>query len=380
MDPAVWKGVNFFLDEYVHVQKDDFVVIVYNSDTYKPAAWLAVSLNARQIAFERVWMIPLQDPEFSSRLDAALPRKGSFKGRLVLVTLELSTMSHDNIIRSAIVNFDTDKTMVFRVISACDELFSKTLHVSPSELTAFNTRILEECLDAKRLRIKTQSGSDIHIRLDSNKHRWVSNRGVWRPGNFVILPAGEVATFPAAIEGTFIADFAFNVNMMTQRDARLESCPVRVEIQDNKAVHYECDDLSIMRFLDECFSTYCAHIVGELGFGTNKLVTEPIELNSHINERRPGIHLGFGSSNQSPSVVGYNCDIHLDLIAKGGLVWIDDRVNPIDMDNIVPSQSEHPTRTRDEDASAGGLICDLEVDDCCGILTSNGIRLFEIPS
>lgn len=377
VDAPAWNGVNILLDDYVRVAADDFVIIAYNSETYEPAAWLAVALENRAIAFERVWMIPLQDAKFRDRLRMSLPPRDSLTGQLVVISLELSTMSHDEVIRSELSTFDPARTKVFRIISACDELFERTVHISPSDLSARNTRILEECAGASRLRITTPGGSDLRIELDSSKHRWVSNRGVWRPGSFVILPAGEVATFPAGIEGSFVADFAFNVNMITEEDARLDSHPVTVTIRENRAVDYKCTEPRIVRFLDECFSTYCAHIVGELGFGTNTQVIEPIALNSHINERRAGIHLGFGSSNQAPSVVGYNCDIHLDLIARGGFVWIDDRPEPINMEKIVPSRNEHPTKTRDEDASSGGLICDLDVDDCCGILTAEGIRLFE---
>lgn len=378
VDQAVWAGVNFFLDQYVGAHPDDTFLVVYNSDTHAYAACFAVALEIRNIQVAKVWMIPLVDVEFRDRLKPALPDPSSLHGRLIVLTLELSTMSHDDVIRAEIKKYDQNKVMVYRFISACDELFSKTLLISPSDISAINTSILESCMSASNLRITTDGGSDLNISLDSKKHRWVSNRGVWRPGNFVILPAGEVATFPATIEGVFVADFAFNVNMITARDARLDTCPVTVYIEDNKAVEYKCDDKQLMQFLTECFSTYCAHIVGELGFGTNPKVISPIGLNSHINERHPGIHLGFGSSNQSPSVVGYNCDIHLDLIAAGGLVWIDDKPRPLDMLDVYPSNNPHPGSTRDEDASSGGLICDLDVDDCCGILTSEGIRLFSL--
>jgi hypothetical protein len=120
---------------------------------------------------------------------------------------------------------------------------------------------------------------------------------------------------------------------------------------------------------------HCAYNVGELGFGTNFCVRDPIAMNSHINERRPGVHLGFGQHNQDPGVVGYQCAVHLDLIARGGLVWVDDDKVPLDLENITPSPAVHPCGPRDEDLFSPDFE-DLEIDDCCGIVTGDGLQLF----
>ena len=230
-------------------------------------------------------------------------------------------------------------------------------------------------MGAKRLHIQTRGGTDLRVTIDTELHRWISNRGVWRPGSVVILPAGEVATFPASIEGVLVADFAFNLNAITDRDARLHDCPVTTWIERGRVVRYECRNLEISRFLDECFQTCCAHNVGELGFGTNFGVETSIPMNSHINERYPGVHLGFGQHNQDANTVDYFCHIHLDLIARGGLVWVDSEPVPLDLESIIPSSRPHPTRFRDEDVFSP-QFADLEIDDCCGMLTRDGLQLF----
>jgi leucyl aminopeptidase (aminopeptidase T) len=267
--------------------------------------------------------------------------------------------------------------MVFRAISASPSLFSDTLQTNPEQLSARNTAVLERCMSARRLRITTRSGSDLTVGIDSKRHRWISNRGVWRAGSFVILPAGEVATFPDSIEGVLVADFAFNVNAITEIDSQLSQHPVTVRIRDGRAEKYECSSDVIMRFLDECFGTHCAHNVGELGFGTNPGVAQSIFLNSHINERRPGVHLGFGQHNQDTDVGYYKCQVHLDLIARGGLVFVDDDIQPLDLENITPSSQPHPTASRDQDVFSPSKFDDLEIDDCCGIVTKDGFKLFQ---
>jgi hypothetical protein len=374
---SAWKGVQSLLDKYFQISDGDHVVLVYTSKTFEHASWVVAALRMRGISVEKVWMIPLQDPEFPQRFAKAVPAPPEVRGRLVILTFERDTLSHDLLIRDSLANFDPNRKMIFRVISTCDELFTVALHEGPDDLSAKNTTILDLLIPSKNLTITTPGGSNLTIRLDTSKYRWISNRGLWRPGSFVILPAGEVATFPAFIEGVFVADFAFNVNMMTERDARLDTHPVTIWIENSRAVRHVCSDKAVMEFLEECFYGYCAYAVGEVGFGTNGNIKTPVSLNSHINERHPGIHLGFGQSNQSPEVVGYDCNIHLDLIARGGTVWIDDNTEPLDLSEVNKSISPHPTHTWDEDARSSRSITDLDVDDCCGILTSEGIRLFE---
>jgi Thermophilic metalloprotease (M29) len=375
MDSKAWSGVQSLLDNYLKVRSDDYVLLLYTSDSSEAAAWVSAALELRGILCKRVWMAPLWDKGFPERLAPALPDPAELSGRLVVLSLERDTMSHSAPLLEAVAKYKDRR--VFRAISVCNDFFSTALQPSPEDLSARNTTILERLMPAKRLRITTESGSDLRITLDP-KHRWISNRGAARSRRVAILPAGEVATFPASIDGKLVADFAFNVNAVTKRDARLQDHPVTIWIENGRGGKVECDDPAVTSFIQECFRTHCAHNVGELGFGTNFAVTDAIAFNSHINERRPGVHLGFGDHNQDASVVGYQCLVHLDLIAKGGLVWVDDDEVPLDLENIAPAAGQHPDTTRDEDVFVGGATLELEIDDCCGILKDNGtFKLFQ---
>lgn len=366
IDAPTWEGVQSLLDNYVGVRDDDIVLVLFTSDSYESAAWVSAALDLRNISVTRVWMAPLQDDGLLERLTAALPTPESFGGRLVVLSFERDTMSHEQTLALALSRFDRRRCDVYRSISAGAELFAGPLRVSPQKLSSLNAAILERCVGAGRMRIVTAAGTDLEVEIDSARHRWISNRGTARPGGVVVLPAGEVATFPASISGVFVADCAFNVNLFTTLDARLDRHPVSVWIEKGRAVRYECNNTETLRFLDTCFSRTNAHNVGELGFGTNVGSTVSVPMNSHINERRPGVHLGFGQHNQSLDVVGFRCTIHIDLIAKGGKLWLDDDMPPLDLEAVVPSQHPHPVNLRDEDVfspKAG----DFEASDCCSI-------------
>ncbi len=375
----IWRGVESLLDEYAHVRRGDTVVVLYTSDSHEPAAWASAGLELREIETRRVWMAPLHDPGFTQRLAQALS-SAPVQDRLVVLSFERDTMSHTNELHAALSVYPRNKRVVLRMISASAEVFRDALCATPQDLSARNATLLAQCMPAQRLHISTASGTELDVTLDP-RLRWISNRGSARPGGTVVLPAGEVATCPANVSGTFVADFAFNINTVTSRDARLDRSPVTVRLEAGRAVSVTCADPSLQRFLDECFAMEHAHKVGELGFGTNPGVGEPIALNSHMNERCPGVHLGFGQHNQDETLMGYQCQIHLDLIARGGQVWIDDCPHPIDLAKLQPSTEPHPLHARDEDVFAPGSDEPDEppdTQDCCGLIGPDGPRLCSV--
>lgn len=374
LDAQTWAGVSSLLDKYAKLQIDDFVIIAFTPDALEPAAWLSAALSIRGVHFCRIAMQPLRDRMFGKAISDAILQGSRHSGNIILFTLERETMSHDNEIREALCLIPDNKCKVFRAISTCNRLFSHALQMSPEDISSANTALLEQIMDATDIRVTTKSGSDLKISIDSSKYKWISNRGHWRPGKFVILPAGEVATYPNKIDGVLVADFAFNVNAMTSENAALQGNPVEIFIDDGIVTHYNCRDKFITNFLDQCFFKYCAKHVGELGFGTNYAIKEPISLNSHINERHPGVHIGFGQHNQGSSV-GYRCNVHLDLIADGGELFIDQSGNMIDLTVPMSSTASHPDNYRDEDVFAPDFD-DIDVDDCCGILGRDGLELF----
>lgn len=366
-DQTIWQGVNNLLDNYAKVKAEDKVIIAYTKDCRDSAAWVSYALELRNIDVNLICMKPIKDAGFFNRLENVLPQKEKLTGnkKLHIMTFELDTLSHSNEIRKALSVYDKNKYLVIRVMSACPELFSYALHADPKQLLARNATILERCMKANTLQIKCSGGTNLTVRLNSDRFRWISNNGTSKEGDTLILPAGEVATYPDCIEGTLVANFAFNLNAIIDTDTRLKSNPVKVFIEKGKATDFECDNTEVKNIIAKCFDDPNGMNVGELGFGTNYNVKNPIALNSHINERCPGIHLGFGQHNQG--TILYQCKTHLDLIAKGGFVWIDDDDSPLNLDNIIPSSMSHPLNCQAEDVFSPNEDRDLK-NDCCGII------------
>ncbi|MEV0533730.1 hypothetical protein [Kitasatospora sp. NPDC050463] len=356
-DEKVQQGIKVLLDDYVLIESTDTFVITYTPDSRDPAAWLALALRHRGFATPIVPMRKLEDPEFAGRLEAVLPDPATLPGRLVVLTLERDTMSHFNVFENALKRFGGDRTMILRIISASTAFFTKSLNLAPAQLTRFNATLLERVKPARKVRVTSRGGTDLTIELDADKYHWISNRGVWRPGGFTILPAGEVATYPVTVDGVLVADGAFNANIITPLNASLAANPVRVEIENGQAVNLTCADPQLDAMFQLCLNSPYGRNVGEFGLGTNRGIDEFITANSHINERRCGVHLGFGQHNQRVSKVPYIADVHLDLITAGALVWVDDDPEPIDLETFTATDAEHPADALDEDITG----------DCCGL-------------
>ena len=74
----------------------------------------------------------------------------------------------------------------------------------------------------------------------------------------ITLPAGEIATFPASIDGILVADYAINVNYRFDGDVRLHQHPVIVTIAENELVSCECENPRIQQQLESFFDMQCA--------------------------------------------------------------------------------------------------------------------------
>ncbi|MCX3060304.1 M29 family metallopeptidase [Streptomyces beihaiensis] len=356
-DEKVQQGIQVLLDDYVLVENTDTFVIAYTPDSRDPAAWLALALKHRGFPARIVAMRKLQDPEFAGRFEAALPDPETLPGRLVVLALERDTMSHFNVFEAALKKYGGDRTMIMRIISASSAFFTKSLNVTPTQLSRFNATLLERVKPARKVRVTSRGGTDLTIGLDAEKYHWISNRGVWRPGGFTILPAGEIATYPTTVDGVLVADGAFNANIITSLNADLAGNPVRVEIKNGSAVSLSCADRELDEMFQLCLNSPYGRNVGEFGLGTNRGIDTFITANSHINERRCGVHIGLGQHNQRLSRVPYVADVHLDLITDGALIWVDDDPDPIDLESFAVTDAEHPADALDEDITG----------DCCGL-------------
>lgn len=372
---GVLDGAQSLLDTYMSIAERDHLLVAYTPESRRYAAIISAVCEARGITNDCLPMHPIRDETIAARLrrwaDGVSPIAPD--GTIHILTLERDTMSHQVTFNALKTHWPRADVRLSRAISVCDAFFEMAMTVAPETLSRRNSHVLSFCWGRTDVRVKTDGGTDLEITFDSERYDWINNRGKAREGGTTILPAGEVATYPARIDGRLVADFAYNVNAINRLDSRLDDTPVTVEIEDGMAVDYSCDSGEVMRFLDDCFSRHFARHVGEVGFGTHPAVHDPIYMNSHINERSPGIHIGFGQHNQLGPDPGYQAQIHFDLIARGAKLSA--KGKELDLLDLRDAEPVGEFTTRDEDVFSPEFE-DLDVEDCCGLLKVDGLELF----
>ncbi|WP_433579686.1 hypothetical protein [Nocardia brasiliensis] len=354
-DLTVKAGVARLFEQFGRIGCQDFVILAYTPECRIYAAHAGLFLDSLEVDWASVPMAPLRDAGVGERLSTKLPSPTEFVGNLVVVTLERDTMSHFEVFIPLFDRYGIARTKIMRVISASDDFFRYALTYSPEHLEQLNATLLAEFHGRSSIRVTSPGGTDLNIILDEDKYDWISNRGRLRPGAFTILPPGEIATFPARVDGVLVADGAVNCNVIAELDMRLANAPITFEIENSGIRAFDCPGTEMNAFLQRAFALPHARRVGELGFGTNQAIPSFVAHNSHMNERRSGLHIGFGQHNQPLSVVRYDARIHIDVITDDATIHFDNG-RTVTLSRLVPVPGvEHPQLIRDEDITG----------DCC---------------
>jgi aminopeptidase len=183
-------------------------------------------------------------------------------------------------------------------------------------------KLRERMLRAETLTVKTEAGTGIAAHFDRGLD-WVKTSGLISPRYWSNLPAGEVFTTPATVDGTFVCD-ATAGDHFNGKYGDLQATPLVLTIEGARLVKVEC----ARKDLEEEFWAYChtdenSDRVGELAFGTNLGLSEMIGILLQ-DEKFPGVHLAFGDPYGSQTHADWKSITHVDVLTRNCDVWIDD--------------------------------------------------------
>jgi aminopeptidase len=183
-------------------------------------------------------------------------------------------------------------------------------------------KLRDRMLRAQTLTVKTQAGTSIAAHFDRNLD-WVKTSGLISPRYWSNLPAGEVFTTPATVDGTFVCD-ATAGDHFNGKYGDLQSTPMTLEIKKARLVRVHCDRKDLEHeFWDYCHTDENSDRVGELAFGTNLGLSEMIGILLQ-DEKFPGVHLAFGDPYGSQTHANWKSKTHVDVLTRQCDVWIDD--------------------------------------------------------
>jgi aminopeptidase len=182
--------------------------------------------------------------------------------------------------------------------------------------------LCERMLTARALSVRTQAGTNLTATFDPTL-AWVKTSGLINPRYWSNLPAGEVFTTPASVDGTFVCDGTAG-DYFNAKYGRLDETPLVLEIRGGRLVAAHCDRADLRKdFWEYCHTDANSDRVGELAFGTNIGLRDMIGILLQ-DEKVPGVHIAFGDPYGSQTHADWACRTHVDVLTRGCDVWIDD--------------------------------------------------------
>jgi len=207
------------------------------------------------------------------------------------------------------------------MVGVTPEIMQQGMRADYHMVDRLSDKLRERMLRAETLTVKTEAGTKLAAHFDRGLD-WVKTSGLISPRYWSNLPAGEVFTTPATVDGTFVCD-ATAGDHFNGKYGDLQTTPLVLEISGGRLSSAECE----RKDLEEEFWNYChtdenSDRVGELAFGTNLGLSEMIGVLLQ-DEKFPGVHIAFGDPYGSQTHADWKSKTHVDVLTRNCDVWID---------------------------------------------------------
>jgi aminopeptidase len=208
------------------------------------------------------------------------------------------------------------------MVGVTPEIMQQGMRADYRLVDKLSDKLRERMLKANSLTVKTEAGTAFSAHFDRGLD-WVKTSGLISPRYWSNLPAGEVFTTPATVDGTFVCD-ATAGDYFNGKYGDLQDTPLVLKIKGARLVHAECE----RKDLEEEFWSYChtdenSDRVGELAFGTNLGLSRMIGILLQ-DEKFPGVHIAFGDPYGSQTHADWKSRTHVDVLTRKCDVWIDE--------------------------------------------------------
>jgi len=208
------------------------------------------------------------------------------------------------------------------MVGVTPEIMQQGMRTDYRLVDKLSDKLRERMLRAKTLTVKTEAGTKFAAHFDRGLD-WVKTSGLISPRYWSNLPAGEVFTTPATVDGTFVCD-ATAGDHFNGKYGDLQTTPLVLKIEGGRLVNVECARKDLQQeFWDYCHTDENSDRVGELAFGTNLGLSEMIGILLQ-DEKFPGVHIAFGDPYGSQTHANWKSTTHVDVLTRNCDVWIDD--------------------------------------------------------
>ena len=208
------------------------------------------------------------------------------------------------------------------MVGVTPEIMMQGMRADYRLVDRLSTQLCERMREAQTLRVTTAAGTALTASFDPSLS-WIKTSGLISPRYWSNLPAGEVFTTPASVDGTFVCDGTAG-DYFGIKYGDLSATPLTLEIAGGRLVSARCERANLEReFWDYCHADANSDRVGELAFGTNLALDDMIG-NLLQDEKIPGVHLAFGDPYGSQTGADWKSRTHVDVLTRRCDVWIDE--------------------------------------------------------
>jgi leucyl aminopeptidase (aminopeptidase T) len=208
------------------------------------------------------------------------------------------------------------------MIGVTPRIMREGMRADYRQVDRLSQQLCERMATARQLTVRTAGGTDFTATFD-RRHTWVKTSGIINPRYWSNLPAGEVFTTPASVDGTFVCDGTAG-DYFGPKYGDLQATPLTLQISGGRLIAAQCERSDLEReFWSYCHTDENSDRVGELAFGTNIALETMIGVLLQ-DEKIPGVHLAFGDPYGSQTGADWKSRTHIDVLTRQCDVWIDD--------------------------------------------------------
>jgi aminopeptidase len=208
------------------------------------------------------------------------------------------------------------------MVGVTPQIMREGMRADYRKVDHLSQQLCERMPHARSLTVRTHAGTDFRASFDPAL-AWVKTSGIINPRYWSNLPAGEVFTTPASVDGTFVCDGTAG-DYFNAKYGSLHDHPLVLEISGGRLVSATCANKALERdFWQYCHTDQYSDRVGELAFGTNLGLREMIGILLQ-DEKVPGVHIAFGDPYGSQTHADWKSRTHVDVLTRHCDVWIDD--------------------------------------------------------
>src|SRR5690348_2530046 len=289
VQPDLMPGAKNAVDICLAVRSEESVALIADEASRAVAASLAAAIGRRGAECTALLLEDLGPRPMS----AAPARVLDILEKTDVGILAMNPQPGELAARMAIVQVVERRRIRYaHMVGVTPQIMQQGMRADYKLVDRLSDRLRERMLRAGTLTVKTEAGTSFAAHFD-RKLDWVKTSGLISPRYWSNLPAGEVFTTPATVDGTFVCD-ATAGDYFNGKYGDLQSTPMVLEIQSARLKRVDCERKDLQQeFWDYCHTDENSDRVGELAFGTNLGLSQMIGILLQ-DEKFPGVHLAFG--------------------------------------------------------------------------------------